>query len=223
MDGPGAGSAAWSVEALHMRARAVHTSTARLVRARGHQTVADRIDGFAVSARAAALRAHDASHVAATVVALDRAPSLWDMLDGALEHAMALSGADFGNVQVSNPRKKTLRILAQRGFSAPFLDHFAVVADDATACGRAASGGRQSVIVDTDTDSDFAPHRRVAAESGFRAVQSTPLISTNGRLYGVMSTHFRAPHDPSAAELHALAAYGRLVADAIDRRVDALR
>ena len=45
--------------------------------------------------------------------------------------------------------------------------------------------GAQLVISDVTTDPGFGPHREIAAASGFRAVQSTPLIDEAGRLVGV--------------------------------------
>jgi GAF domain-containing protein len=41
----------------------------------------------------------------------------------------------------------------------------------------------------------------VAIEAGFRAVQSTPLISTSGALVGVLSTHFPSRHRPLDGEM----------------------
>jgi GAF domain-containing protein len=59
--------------------------------------------------------------------------------------------------------------------------------------GRRSGGaaGVQTVIVDVQRDPMFAPHREIAAGSRFRAVQSTPLVDHNGRLLGVISTHYR--------------------------------
>jgi GAF domain-containing protein len=84
----------------------------------------------------------------------------------------------------------SLRIAVQHGFGAEFLDHFAVVGDDRSACGRAARQRAQTVIVDVNVDASFAPHRDIAASSAFRAVQSTPLTERTGRLLGVVSTHY---------------------------------
>jgi hypothetical protein len=41
-------------------------------------------------------------------------------------------------------------------------------------------------------DPDFAPYRGIAAQAGFRAVQSEPLIGKGGELVGVLSIHFRS-------------------------------
>jgi GAF domain-containing protein len=121
------------------------------------------------------------------------------VVERVLAAALAVSAAERGNVQIREPTGE-LRIVAQRGFTRDFLDHFAVVGDDGSACGRAAEKAAQTVIVDVNEDPAFEPHRSIAAASGFRAVVSTPLISDSG-LVGVVSTHFPRPHRPSAYEL----------------------
>jgi GAF domain-containing protein len=128
-------------------------------------------------------------------------------VDRVLDAALALSAAERGNVQIREPTGE-LRIAAQRGFTRDFLDHFAVVDNDGSACGRAAEKAAQTVIVDVNEDPDFEPHRSIAAASGFRAVVSTPLISDSG-LVGVVSTHFPRQHRPSAHELRSLQQLGK--------------
>src|SRR5262245_20713200 len=56
-------------------------------------------------------------------------------------------GTDLGNVQLLNPRRRALVIVAQRGFDAEFLDFFSEVHGEGAACG-AAMRRRQRVIVD---------------------------------------------------------------------------
>lgn len=104
-----------------------------------------------------------------------------------------LQGAEQGNVQLADPVSGALKIIVQHGFDAAFLDRFAVVDDDSSGCGRAASHGAQLVIPDVITDPGFEPHRDIAAASGFRAVQSTPLADGAGRVLGIVSTHYPRP------------------------------
>jgi GAF domain-containing protein len=110
--------------------------------------------------------------------------------------------------------------VAQRGFTLTFGAHFAVV-DEHAACGRAAKARAQCVVVDVNEDPAFEPHRAIAAASGFRAVQSTPLIDRTGRLQGVLSTHCRGPHRPHDHELRLTQTYARLVADAVAPMIEA--
>ena len=68
-----------------------------------------------------------------------------------------------------------------------------MVDDGHSASGRAAGQSAQVVIFDVDKDPGFAPHRAIARASGFRAVQSTPLVGLDGHVVAMVSTHFRVP------------------------------
>jgi hypothetical protein len=137
----------------------------------------------------------------------------------ALEKVLSLARADRGNVQLADAESGALRIVAHHGFDAEFLDHFAVVDDDGSACGRAARHSAQLVISDVTTDPGFGPHREIAATSGFRAVQSTPLIDKAGRVVGVASTHYPRPYAPSARDLRIIRRYADLVCRVLAPRV----
>ena len=139
------------------------------------------------------------------------------VLDETLVAVMGLQSADFGNVQLNDPEQGGLVIAAQRNFQAEFLEYFALVSGDDSACGRAAGMRARVVIEDVETDESFAPHRRIAAAAGFRAVQSTPLISHRGELLGMISTHFRKPHVFSDTELRLTDLYARHATQMIER------
>jgi hypothetical protein len=137
----------------------------------------------------------------------------------ALEKVLWLARADRGNMQLADAESGALRIVAHHGFDTEFLDHFAVVDDEGSACGRAAKSGAQLVITDVTTDPGFAPHREVAAASGFRAVQSTPLVDRAGRLVGIVSTHYPRPFAPSARDRLIIQRYADLVGQVLASRV----
>jgi signal transduction histidine kinase len=137
------------------------------------------------------------------------------LLHDSLGAVIALQGADFGNIQLYNPQTSALEIIAQQGFDQAFLDYFSRVDDDHAACGRALLQGERVIIEDVETDAGFAPHRAIAAASGFRAVQSTPLFDRAGNLLGMFSTHFRQPHRCTEHELRLTDLYTRQVADMI--------
>jgi GAF domain-containing protein len=134
-----------------------------------------------------------------------------------LDQTMALTAAELGNVQIVEPPARHLRIIAQAGFGQEFLDHFMVVDDATSACGRAAAQHNQTVIVDVDTDEDFVPHRDIAAASKFRSVQSTPLIDAGGALVGMVSTHFPQPGAPTERALELTRLYALLAGEALAR------
>jgi len=140
------------------------------------------------------------------------------LLEEVLDATIALQNADFGNIQLYNPETQALEIMAQRGFHQEFLEYFGSVRDTGAACGRAVELRERVVIEDVETDSEFAPHRHIAASAGFRAVQSTPLFSRRGELLGMLSTHFRRPHRPSPRDLRFTDLYTRHAAEIIDRK-----
>jgi hypothetical protein len=150
---------------------------------------------------------------------LRKASSLASLLPRVLDGALSLMGADFGNIQLRDPVTGSLRIVTQSGFGPDFLDYFAVVDDGHSACGRAARAAAQAVIADVTADPGFAPHRGIAAASGFRAVQSTPLVDHAGRLVGMVSTHHRRPHRPPGADLQSMGLYADFAGEAIARHL----
>jgi GAF domain-containing protein len=140
------------------------------------------------------------------------------VLDCVLSHSLELTGARLGNVQLLDRTTGYLTIAAQKGFLADFLDCFRRVGmTDGSACARAAAGRQSIVLEDVLRDEEFAPYRAVALAAGFRAVQSTPLISSGGEFLGVVSTHFAAPHRPTERALEMLKVTAELAANAILR------
>ena len=147
---------------------------------------------------------------------------LQPLLEEILDAIMELQKADFGNVQLYDPKTQALVIVAHRGFYQDFLDHFSSVRENSAACGRALQQHQRTIIADVLTDPDYEPHRQIAASAGFRAVQSTPLFSRNGEPLGMISTYFREPNRPSERELRLTDLYARQGAELIAcKRVEA--
>jgi len=114
------------------------------------------------------------------------------VLDRALETALTLLRADRGNIQIVDPATGALRIAVHHGFSAAFLEYFAVVGDDGSACGRAATGLSPTVIAD------------VRGRSGLRAAQGNRgLVTLPARS---VDTADRPDRTPSRHNLDALSA-----------------
>jgi GAF domain-containing protein len=87
-----------------------------------------------------------------------------------------------------------LTIVAQRGFGPGFLEHFRTVGgDDTSACGRALRSCAPIAVVDVQQDPAFHGHREVMEIAGVRAVKSLPIVASDGRVLGMLSTHFRQP------------------------------
>lgn len=137
-----------------------------------------------------------------------------------LKDVVALHGAEFGDVQLVVDG--ALLLVDQLGFAGEALSRFRVVRrSDGTACARAFRSRRAVVIGDLREDGEFAPYREIADQLGFRAVQSTPLITSQNACIGVVSTHFAQPHEPTAIEMQTLGAYAGLAADLLVKRLGA--
>jgi GAF domain-containing protein len=113
-----------------------------------------------------------------------------ELLRSALDEALTLAGQQLGNIQLVDWNAGYMEIVTQRGFAQDFLDSFRrVTTRDGCACGRALLVRDTVVIHDVTTDRDFLLYRDVAERAGFRAVQSTPLLSPSGAFFGIISTH----------------------------------
>lgn len=212
----------WKLRELLAVAEHAHRNSALLMRALGRDDLARQAEWFAARARFDLDEPEAALLLYGLTRDLRELPWPGSFLDKALDGALSLSGAERGNVQVIHPQTGSLTIAAQYGFATEFLDYFAVVDDDGSACGRAARQRVQVVITDVTTDVGFGPHRDIAAASGFRAVQSTPLVDLSGRLVGVVSTHYPGPYCPSERDLRVLRRYGELVGAAMTGRSGAV-
>src|SRR5262245_13726635 len=179
-----------------------------------HEIAPSLVDVFSNGHPVIAIR----SPAAADPLMPPRLPAYHNALGQLLDQAMTTLGTDLGNIQLVNSAKDELTIVAQRGFGRDFLEHFRTVRmQDDSACGRALRTRSQMLIPDVVDDPLFAPHRDVAGLAGFRAVQSTPIVSRNDGVLGVLSTHFRSPRSLLPWEARRIEQHARLVAEVIER------
>jgi PAS domain S-box-containing protein len=140
-------------------------------------------------------------------------------LNAVLDAAVFLTHADKGSIQQLDHSLGGLRLVAQQGFESRFLDLFAVVTNQATSC-RAAMDSRERVIVEDMVQSKIfvgTPELQVLLDAGVRAVQSTPLLSSSGKLLGMVSTYYATPHRPLERELRLMDLLARQAADYLER------
>ncbi len=153
--------------------------------------------------------------VSRLIVTPDVRTALQDTLGAAVE----ITGADMGHVQIVDGASSTLQIVAHRGFGPEFLERFPnAYSQPNTAWGRALASRRRVVIPDVTADPLFAQDAETARRDGYRAVQSTPLISRDGRVLGILSTYYVEPRTPSDRDLRLLDLYTQQAADYNDRR-----
>jgi hypothetical protein len=135
--------------------------------------------------------------------------SLLELLDAAIEVDHAVKGT----VQLLDRDLGALEIAVHRGFDRSFLQLFEHVRpDEPSGCGRALRLRCRVMIPDVAADVVYAPYRSMAFASGYRAVQSTPIIAINGSLLGILSTHFAGVHQLSDAAQVALDDYASKLA-----------
>ena len=141
-----------------------------------------------------------------------------DAIQVILDDVIALHGAEFGNIQL--PVGDELVIVAQRGLPAAFLQAFRRVSkDDGCACGRALRLGGPVVVTDVEKDAAYAAFVNDAKQAGYRSVQSTPLWTSEGRLLGMVSTHFANVHEPTPIEMQTLKSYSIIAAEHVFRQL----
>ena len=143
-----------------------------------------------------------------------------DLHEHILDVALAVMGAEFGSIQTFDPEKAELRLSAWRRFPAQARELWAVVsAEHQTSCGKALQTGQRVFVSDVhDADAPIEPEsRRMYASLGIVAMQSTPLMARDGRLLGMLSTHWSEVHVPGERELRLLDILVRQAADFLER------
>ena len=146
----------------------------------------------------------------------DQRVRLQDILDLAIK----LTGAAKGTIQLVDPNSGTLVTKVHRGFSPGYLDFLRPAAEgNATASALALKDGRRAIIEDIATSELFVGSEMlpVMLSEGIRALQSTPLVSSAGRVQGIISTHFDKAHRPSDRKLRMLDLLARQAGDYLQR------
>ncbi len=132
------------------------------------------------------------------------APDFGTALDEVLDAAVTFTNTDRGTIQLISEDGNRLEIVRDRGYppGSVFVEHFRS-AGFAAGCDAARTQRRRLIIEDTSVFPGLVgtADGEAAASSGVRAAQSTPMISRNGEMIGILSTQFRDPHRPTDDEL----------------------
>jgi len=140
------------------------------------------------------------------------------MLQEIMDVAVAVMAADKGTLQLLE--EGGLRIAAQCGHERPFLDFFARAENVASVCGEATRRGERVMVPDVEASPLFAGTRSLPLlrAAGVRSVQSTPLRTREGRLLGILTTHWSEPHVPGEHDFWRLDLLARQAADLIQQK-----
>ncbi|HZN27715.1 MAG TPA: GAF domain-containing sensor histidine kinase, partial [Xanthobacteraceae bacterium] len=138
-----------------------------------------------------------------------------------LDAAIAVMRSNMASIQILDEGQDALRMLAFRGFGPEFGKIFELNGPDTrTSCSVARLVGHRVIVSDVETCDFIAgtPALEDHRKTGVRAAQSTPLISRSGLLLGMISTHWRQPHQPSERDLRLMDILARQAADLIERK-----
>jgi PAS domain S-box-containing protein len=145
------------------------------------------------------------------------------LFEQVLDAARAIMRSDTASIQMFHPERGNsgeLRLLGHRGFTPEAAKRWEwVTASSQTTCAEALRT-RQRVVVSDVRECGFMAGSEDLdgyVGGGIFASQSTPLISRSGAFLGMISTHWRAPHELSVSELRALDILARLASDLIER------
>ncbi|HJP95365.1 MAG TPA: ATP-binding protein [Pyrinomonadaceae bacterium] len=137
-----------------------------------------------------------------------------------LKVAIEITGADKGTIQLRDAKSGKLMLIAQSGFDEAFLAFFNAVAEGESACGVALHSHQRVIIEDITKSEIFAgkPSLAIMRDADVLAVQSLPLLSSSGKVLGMISTHFSRVHRPSEQELRLMDLLARQTADYLERK-----
>jgi GAF domain-containing protein len=138
-----------------------------------------------------------------------------------LDIAITMTHADMGTVQRFDEQDDCLRIVVSRGFSNEALTSFGTVRRDTnTSCAAALTQRMHVFVEDVATSYLYVGTQELdmLRAIGVAAAQSTPLISHNGRLWGVLTTYFREPQRESEFDHAPLDRLAVQMADRLEQR-----
>ncbi|MFL6216105.1 MAG: ATP-binding protein [Blastocatellia bacterium] len=138
------------------------------------------------------------------------------LLDEVLRSAMAVHGTGMGLLSLCESERDGINVMVHSGFDERFLKLIEWVPAGGGACGTCYAERRRVIIEDVELDPVFDDYREAARIAGFRACHSTPLLTRNGNIIGVLSVHFDKPHRPSERETRLMDLYARMAADIIE-------
>jgi signal transduction histidine kinase len=140
--------------------------------------------------------------------------------------AATIMRSDFSSLQMLHTERGhgELRLLSSRGFTdeAKHFWHW-VRPDSRSTCSAALRSGARVIVPDVERSELMAGSDDLATcrATGIRAVQTTPLISRDGVMVGMISTHWRQPYEPGERDLRLLDILARQAADLIERSLAA--
>ncbi len=138
-----------------------------------------------------------------------------------LNAAKEIMNADCASIQLLNFQQNKLELLSSLGFHPESAIHWKNVdLKDTSTCAKSLHDGTRVIVTDVEQcafmkgTKDLEYYRL----SQIRAVQSTPLITRNGIMLGMISTHWKKVHQPSAEHFQLFDILVRQASDLLERK-----
>jgi len=166
----------------------------------------------------------DSKHLQEISTHLIQESSIEALYEKIIDAAVAIMRSDYASMQTLREEQgdnSELHLLAFRGFNpqaAKFWER--VSRDSASTCAMGLRAGKRVIAQDVEKCDLLggSEHLAMYLQTGIRAVQSTPLVSRDGRVVGMISTHWREPHTPTERDLQLFDVLARQAAGLIEHR-----
>lgn len=142
------------------------------------------------------------------------------LFDAILESAQKLLHSDMASMQLFDASRDGLKLLSSRGFNQEDIKLFDWVTRAAgTSCAIALRAGARVCIPDIEQCELIVgtPAHEPLRTCGIRSALSTPLISRDGAIIGMITNHWKVPHQATEKSLALIDVLARQAADLIDR------
>ncbi|MDR3553171.1 MAG: PAS domain S-box protein [Syntrophobacteraceae bacterium] len=145
--------------------------------------------------------------------------ALTPVLGAIVEAAVAISGADFGVIQLFDKETSTLQLGAQHGLPQWWSNCWNQACRGQGACSAVLRRRKRTIILDVEESPLLVgtPALEMMRKTGVKTVQCTPLMSRSEQMVGVFSTHYKAKKQLDERALRLLDMLARQTADIIER------
>lgn len=138
-----------------------------------------------------------------------------------MQAAVALMQSQSASLQMFNPETNELILLASHGLH-PQSEKFwkTIPAESPNSFGDAMRTLKRVVVSDVDASEVFSgtEHLKHFHLSNIRSMQSTPLISREGKFVGILSTHWYQVYEPTEENLQLIDVLARQASDLMERK-----
>jgi len=136
-----------------------------------------------------------------------------------LDSAMKAMKSDLASIQLYSNTSQQLTLVATRNFHPDSIDFWQTVsAGSGSVCGEALRKQTRITVPDIEAIEYVKDEIEIFRVSGIRAVQSTPLVSPQGKIIGMISTHWKEQHQFSEKDFKSFDVFAQLAADILSQR-----